>query len=1118
MAKSLRAMHWKERLHPRDNRGRFAEKGGSKWLTRVADEMGAAFGDVSMGPRPGEAPRGRLQTGKGGLIDVGALSRAAPRTATPKGTFERGPASATSSNAGVRPPAASLKKGDHARVQGEDIYGRKITMNGYVDNPTQVRVGSKPKQHKDMLSIYVSEQPDGGGTRSRVLVPLDATVERTTPSAEMKRLEGRAPGGRVVERPARTPDAMAAHAALLEAQAAQARSEGRMNDAAEDELRAARFRRTADQMQATGEDPNAGRHGPRIDRKGRAPGATVDRPPAKVETGGVTQTPKQAAALAAGRARAKELRAEDLQASTDPGQNGAKIKALEAGTLDYADLYRKKHAGPSGQRADVKIGRVRHTPDNPSGEFKIVDKDGNTAGWASRTVHDGQAAYVFHSENYDGEQKLEGWSDSLATGADVLINGEYNATRGGNNFGASITQGGFKRYVPLSPEEADRAEAARELKNARERLASGKLGPALTAQYQAIVDRAEGRTHQAPKSELAKRYEVRSGLTEKGDARGIRQKTSELWEIDADGNERLVKTRAGDRYGQSNNLEEAARLNLAEHDRVTAEGGTPLALPGHLEAGHLERALAGREVTAAHQARVDAYAGMSRPKLLARAKAANVSVRRGESDESIISQLAEADRRAAVPLTTGGHTGLDPRVIEQMRKDNKGGVDEVLAGRIAAEEVAGGGLPRAAVRAAIQVAPGSVQEREGQAEVRKLLGLPDLPPKGTPAVEVAPGDLKPGDAITHRGFTFQVTSVTGTGNERTISGFGPFGDDSFQRSEPLRVLRAAPERSAGDDFAAEARAAVAKVDPRKDWNLSKEAPAGAAIPLTSGGKPKVTRADQEEWLRRRNAERAAQVQARADQVKAEGASIEAEIMKAYPNLSAVESDREGYEKLAGIGGQAYYLRFEGRTWRAYDANDRKLGSDKSKFSLIRELDTRAAAPEAPRVGGRRPGGAEDAATALAAATSRDEARAALAGLTVVELRGVAAGMRDGRGITVRDGKDNMINDIVEVAVGRRLDSEAIGRQGGRRPGGVVTGPNARQQAAIELGTSFSGNPYMKLPKLEALTDEDFRGLTPDQQDNVRFLIHKLTQRAPGEDQRRAEALRARFGAWSSGKA
>jgi hypothetical protein len=127
-------------------------------------------------------------------------------------------------------------------------------------------------------------------------------------------------------------------------------------------------------------------------------------------------------------------------------------------------------------------------------------------------------------------------------------------------------------------------------------------------------------------------------------------------------------------------------------------------------------------------------------------------------------------------------------------------------------------------------------------------------------------------------------------------------------------------------------------------------------------------------------------------------------------------------------------------------------------------------------------------------------------------------MRDGQGITVRDGKANIINDIVEVAVGRRLDSEAIGRQGvGRRPGGIVTGPNTRQQAAIELGTSFSGNPYFKFAKLEALTDEDFQGLTPDQQDNVRFLIHKLAQR-PGGEGRQAEALRARFGAWSSGKA
>lgn len=95
--------------------------------------------------------------------------------------------------------------------------------------------------------------------------------------------------------------------------------------------------------------------------------------------------------------------------------------------------------------------------------------------------------------------------------------------------------------------------------------------------------------------------------------------------------------------------------------------------------------------------------------------------------------------------------------------------------------------------------------------------------------------------------------------------------------------------------------------------------------------------------------------------------------------------------------------------------------------------------------------------------------------------------------------------------GGPLDKPTVAKQAG----GMTSTPEARRQAVIDLGTSFSGNPYLKLPKLEALTDDDFAALTPDQQDNVRFLIHKLAQRAPGEDQRRAVALQERFGKWGA---
>jgi hypothetical protein len=67
---------------------------------------------------------------------------------------------------------------------------------------------------------------------------------------------------------------------------------------------------------------------------------------------------------------------------------------------------------------------------------------------------------------------------------------------------------------------------------------------------------------------------------------------------------------------------------------------------------------------------------------------------------------------------------------------------------------------------------------------------------------------------------------------------------------------------------------------------------------------------------------------------------------------------------------------------------------------------------------------------LSRATSRDQARAALDGLTVAQLKDLAANLRDG-GITVpgRPTKEALTRAIIEYTAGRRLDSEAISRAG-----------------------------------------------------------------------------------------
>lgn len=213
--RSLRAVHWNEAKHPRDDRGRFARKGGGRWLAKVTKEVGARFGDISMGAHPDTPPRGgRLQTGKGHVIDTAAIARTAPlgvhgpaeapdgrigRTAAGRvtGTFEHGLRSATSSH-----PAnavATLSKGDHARVQGVDQYGKATTLNGHVQGVGKVRMGKRGSRTKqDMLAVQMAETPSGAnGWRGTVYVKPDATAERTRPKAETT-TSGEIVGGRLL--------------------------------------------------------------------------------------------------------------------------------------------------------------------------------------------------------------------------------------------------------------------------------------------------------------------------------------------------------------------------------------------------------------------------------------------------------------------------------------------------------------------------------------------------------------------------------------------------------------------------------------------------------------------------------------------------------------------------------------------------------------------------------------------------------------------------------------------------------------------------------------------------------------------------------------------------------
>lgn len=114
----------------------------------------------------------------------------------------------------------------------------------------------------------------------------------------------------------------------------------------------------------------------------------------------------------------------------------------------YADLYRTAVAGPSGQRKDVLIARVQYTYLG-AWELEILSppgsyEPGSTAGYArridlfTRDRHPGMEWVIYEYTENEGTHLL-GYASSLASGADVLMNGVHAAT--GNHDSARISPG-----------------------------------------------------------------------------------------------------------------------------------------------------------------------------------------------------------------------------------------------------------------------------------------------------------------------------------------------------------------------------------------------------------------------------------------------------------------------------------------------------------------------------------------------------------------------------------------------------------------------------------------------------------------------------------------------------
>lgn len=120
-------------------------------------------------------------------------------------------------------------------------------------------------------------------------------------------------------------------------------------------------------------------------------------------------------------------------------QNGSKIERLLVGQAGAADLYRTVEAGPSGQRADSLIARVRYVAEGPY-EVAIVNVTpgspdrGSVVGYARRADIFEQARHPgaeWSVTDYFGdwsEYRWIGYASSLALGCDVLLNGVHVAT------------------------------------------------------------------------------------------------------------------------------------------------------------------------------------------------------------------------------------------------------------------------------------------------------------------------------------------------------------------------------------------------------------------------------------------------------------------------------------------------------------------------------------------------------------------------------------------------------------------------------------------------------------------------------------------------------------------
>lgn len=125
--------------------------------------------------------------------------------------------------------------------------------------------------------------------------------------------------------------------------------------------------------------------------------------------------------------------------------NAKKIGKILRDQEGDADLYRTAVGGPSGQRTDILVGRVRYTFEDPF-EVAIIATDGPFQGERSGYARREGGRWAIYDDCENEGVHYIGLATSLSLGVDVLRNGIRVAT--GRHDSQRLSGGTFEPYRP----------------------------------------------------------------------------------------------------------------------------------------------------------------------------------------------------------------------------------------------------------------------------------------------------------------------------------------------------------------------------------------------------------------------------------------------------------------------------------------------------------------------------------------------------------------------------------------------------------------------------------------------------------------------------------------------